>query len=106
MPLEALSCTKCGSSDVLEVKPGTFFCNYCETIFKYVSPNQVAVSYRPDFCSCGNQIQVQCNVCKTGMCWSCDVTTKSYEFVPVKGFGYVRKDAQDTEARIGLIMAS
>jgi hypothetical protein len=73
MPLEAIACTSCGSTDVQEVKPSTYFCDYCETVFKYVDTSRLRVEYSPAFCSCGNPIQVQCQLCKSGMCWQCDV---------------------------------
>lgn len=40
MSSESLSCLRCGSEDVQEVKPGTYFCNQCDNVFKYVSPHQ------------------------------------------------------------------
>lgn len=39
MPFESLSCPNCGSASIQEVKPGTFFCNHCDNVFKYVSPS-------------------------------------------------------------------
>ncbi len=42
MPFESLSCTNCGSGDVQEVKPDTYFCKNCERVFKYVSPGRMA----------------------------------------------------------------
>lgn len=38
MPVEAISCTRCGSGDVKEVKANTYFCSHCESVFKYVDP--------------------------------------------------------------------
>lgn len=74
MPLESITCTSCGAGDVQEVKPGTYFCNHCEGVFKHVDPSKVTVESRPAFCSCGNRVEYQCQVCKeTGLCWKCDV---------------------------------
>jgi hypothetical protein len=73
MPSEAPTCPACGSTDVQEVKPGTYFCNYSETVFKYVDPSRLRVEHSPAFCWCGNPIQVQCQLCKTEMCLQCDV---------------------------------
>jgi thiol-disulfide isomerase/thioredoxin len=42
IPFESLSCSRCGSSDVQEVKPETYFCNHCDNVFRYVSPSQMA----------------------------------------------------------------
>lgn len=41
MALEPLSCAHCGSGGVQEVKPDTYFCNYCEKVFKYVDSRRV-----------------------------------------------------------------
>lgn len=72
MPLEALTCTNCGSPDLNEVKSHVFFCNSCDTVFKYSDPTRPTLL--PAFCGCGNQIQYQCNVCQSGMCGACNQT--------------------------------
>jgi len=111
MPLEAIACTRCGSTDVQEVKPSTYFCNHCETVFKHIDPTHLTVDNAPAFCSCGNPIEFQCQLCKTGICLACDVIAwrqdydrRSYEripswirvaghpskiYLPVQGFGYI-----------------
>jgi hypothetical protein len=111
MPLEAIACTTCGSTDVQEVKPSTYFCNHCETLFKHIDPTHLTVDNAPAFCSCGNPIEFQCQLCKTGICLECDVIAwrqdydrRSYRsilssipltghpskiYVPVQGFGYI-----------------
>ena len=43
MALESVVCTHCGSGDVKEVKTNTFFCDHCESLFKYNDPSRVAV---------------------------------------------------------------
>jgi hypothetical protein len=110
MPFEAIACTTCGSTDVQEVKPSTYFCNHCETVFKHIDPTRISVDNAPAFCSCGNPIEFQCQLCKTGMCFECDVIAwrENYDrsrirgiisaipvtiqtsaiYVPVQGFGY------------------
>jgi hypothetical protein len=40
MPFESLSCSRCGSGDVQEVKPETYFCNHCDNVFRYVRPSR------------------------------------------------------------------
>ncbi len=75
MPLETIACAACGSTDVQEVKPGTYFCNHCETVFKHIDPTRLAVEQTPAFCGCGNPIQVQCQICKAGICTSCDLAS-------------------------------
>ncbi|HUN37261.1 MAG TPA: hypothetical protein VMU95_35125 [Trebonia sp.] len=96
MPFEAITCTHCGSGDVKEVKPGTYFCDHCEQVFKYVDPAKVTVT--PGFCDHGNPVRVQCQVCKAGMCvQQCDVVAawaadKSAGVVRTQGFGYLEQD--------------
>ena len=53
------------------------------------------------FCRCGNQIQFQCQICRAGICWTCDViewrerhkTRKGFTriVVPTPGIGYLKK---------------
>jgi hypothetical protein len=93
MALEALACTTCGSSDVREVKPSTYFCNHCESVFKHIDPTKVTVG--PAFCDHGNPVRVQCQVCRTGMCpQQCDAVPvwagREYAgIVHTQGFGYL-----------------
>jgi hypothetical protein len=44
MPFESLSCPRCGSASIQEVKHETYFCNHCDNVFKYVSPGRPAES--------------------------------------------------------------
>lgn len=90
MPSEAPTCPTCGSTDVQEVKPGTYFCNYSETVFKYIDPSRLRVEHSPAFCWCGNPIQVQCQLCKTEMCLQCDVAADPTAIYRAPGtrFGY------------------
>jgi hypothetical protein len=93
MSFEALACTNCGSGDVQEVKPDTYFCNHCDSVFKHVDPTKLTVG--PAFCEHGNRVEVQCQVCKTGMCRSrCDIVPVSHQrsgIVPTEGFGYLEQ---------------
>lgn len=75
MPLEALKCPSCGSADVTEFKLGSYVCGHCEGIFKYVEP-PAAINVRNEFCRCGNIIQAQCAICRTGMCADCGSGSK------------------------------
>ena len=43
MPFETIACSRSGSADVQEVKPSTYFCNHCETVFKCVDPTRLTV---------------------------------------------------------------
>jgi hypothetical protein len=93
MSFEALTCTYCGSGDVKEVKPDTYFCDHCERVFKHIAPTRLAVS--PSFCDHGNPVDVQCQVCKAGMCSQrCDVVAvwaahKHAGIIQTRGFGYL-----------------
>lgn len=86
MPIEALACSSCGATDVKEVKVDTYFCNHCEAIFKYRDPSSATMT--PAFCSCGNPVQVQCNVCHSAICVSCDIATKGSRGIESPTFGY------------------
>ncbi len=90
MPLEAIKCTNCGSVDFKEVKPSTYFCNSCDTVFKHVDPSRIKVDHTPSFCACGNLIGVHCGLCRTPMCWRCDAVQWRKAIVDVRtvGFGY------------------
>lgn len=103
MPLESIACTNCGSTDVQEVKPGTFFCRHCETVFKYLDPTRVTVDHTPSFCKHGNLVEVQCQICKAGMCRDqCDIGPEidmsrgpnfmTGRWIPTAGFGYFYMD--------------
>jgi hypothetical protein len=95
-----MACANCGSSDVQEVKPSTYFCNHCETVFKHVDPSHVTIEQA--FCGCGSAIQVRCNLCHVGLCHACDAKRDwllarhvrlEYVFVGTEGFGYVIRPA-------------
>lgn len=73
MPFEELSCQRCGSGDIQEVKPETYFCNHCESVFKYVSPSragaasggcEVLAGGRP----CGVPAIGRCRTCQRAFC--------------------------------------
>ncbi len=73
MPFESLSCQRCGSGDIQEVKPETYFCNHCESVFKYVSPSRAGVASggcevlagrRP----CGVPAIGRCRTCQRAFC--------------------------------------
>jgi len=92
MSCETLACTNCGSGDVREVKPNTYFCNHCDSVFKHVDPARLTVG--PAFCEHGNPVEVQCQVCKIGMCRSrCDIVRQSVGLVSTEGFGYLEQGA-------------
>lgn len=88
MPLESLNCTNCGSADVTEVNPSTYFCNNCDSVFKHLDPGKLTVA--PSFCSCGNRVEFQCQVCRdTGLCRECDAAGAPIDSkIATVGFGY------------------
>jgi hypothetical protein len=73
MPLESISCTGCGSTEVKEVKSNTYFCEHCEGVFKFIDSSRITVEERPSSCECGNLIQFYCQKCyTTGLCSECN----------------------------------
>ena len=66
MPLEAIACRSCGSSEVSEYKPGSYVCGHCDTVFKHVDPSRVTV--QREFCECGQAVTTQCCLCGDGLC--------------------------------------
>ena len=54
--------------DVQEVKPLTFFCSHCETVFKQVDHARTAATLAPAFCRHGEPIVRQCQICNAGLC--------------------------------------
>jgi len=64
MPFQSISCTNCGSGNIQEVKPDTYFCNHCEGVFKYA-----AVSRAPEARSCEVLVDGrECGVPAIGRC--------------------------------------
>ena len=70
MPIEGITCDKCGSSDVIEYKPETYICRACDHRFKYVDPTRSEVEIAPQFCEegCGNLIKYKCALCGKMVC--------------------------------------
>jgi hypothetical protein len=68
MPYESLTCPNCGSGDCQEVKPGTHFCNYCDNVFRHVSPGKEA-----DVIGCGLKLDSgkACALPPIGRCRTC-----------------------------------
>jgi hypothetical protein len=62
MTLEAIACTNCGASDVQEVKPSTYCCNHCGTVFKHSEPTGTSS------CSCGTFAIGRCVECERPVC--------------------------------------
>jgi hypothetical protein len=73
MPLlEPLRCTGCGSPDLQQVKPDTYFCSNCESVSKLVDPTRVTVEL--PFCAHGDPITARCQFCGSGLCaGACDM---------------------------------
>src|ERR1022692_1936463 len=107
MPLESITCTSCGATDVQEVKADTYLCNHCEAVFKYVDPSKVTVTQ--EFCSCGNKVEAQCNLCHADICRACDVELLQRTMivdVPTLHFGYVVPSSSRIRLVDGRIQAS
>ena len=53
---------------VVELKPNTYACHACESIFKYVDPTRTEVA--PQFCQegYGNPIKYKCTLCGKMVC--------------------------------------
>jgi len=67
MPFESLSCSRCGSGDVQEVKPETYFCNHCDNVFRYVRPGRAGAAGGCEIPAEG----LACGVPAIGRCRSC-----------------------------------
>ena len=98
MPVEAITCTGCGSGDVQEVKADTYFCNHCESVFLVRRPHQ---GHRGE-CPCVLFVREEDRGAvpdrRVTMCTECDAAGKDtrtwrgsvYEvYVPTVGFGYL-----------------
>jgi hypothetical protein len=100
MGFDSLSCTHCGSGDVQEIKPDTYFCNHCKNVFRYVDTSQTTVGDQPGFCGCGNPVEFRCQACKGVLCDECDTVGQAATWAlghhqrfiataPADGFGYL-----------------
>jgi hypothetical protein len=69
MPYESLTCPKCGSGDCQEVKPGTYFCNHCDNVFRYV-PLTAQDGGIAACSTCGIVAVGLCRTCKRYFCIS------------------------------------
>jgi hypothetical protein len=69
MPTETLICQQCGSADVQEVKPNTYFCNHCDAVFKHVTPSSTAVA-GCEINGCGIAAIRRCSSCGLAFCAS------------------------------------
>jgi hypothetical protein len=67
MPFESLACPHCGSGEVQEVKPGTYFCYHCDNVFKYVRPHQTGSVGGCELPVAGQS----CGVAAIGRCSTC-----------------------------------
>lgn len=72
MPVEGIKCDRCGSSDVMEYKPDTFLCRFCDHTFKYIDPTRslLEIDVVPQFCEegCGNPVHFTCSLCGKRIC--------------------------------------
>jgi hypothetical protein len=73
MPFESLSCPRCGSGDVQDVKPETYFCNHCDSVFKYARPNRAGSAGGCEVPAegmdcCGVPAIGRCRICRRAFC--------------------------------------
>ena len=66
MPVEAISCPKCGSPDATEFKPGSYVCGHCEAVFKHVDAGRSSIGCGID--GCGVAAIGRCETCGTAFC--------------------------------------
>jgi hypothetical protein len=67
MPVETIKCQECGSSDVQEVKPSTYFCNHCDAVCQHVDPTATPVA-GCEIDSCGVAAVGRCHGCTRAFC--------------------------------------
>lgn len=67
MAAASVSCVNCGAGDVQEVKPNTYFCNYCEQVFKWVDPVR-GTGFGLGQCECGMLAVATCTGCGRVLC--------------------------------------
>jgi hypothetical protein len=124
MESKSLKCPECGGwRDLAKVDPDTYRCPYCEIMFTLVDSRLIRVKIQRDYCLCGNPVEFQCQLCRSGLCEECDVIewqmgskTASGRHarklvVSVRSFGYLGIggptkagtviDGQITERRVG-----
>jgi hypothetical protein len=113
VPFEEIACTNCGSPKAQELKPGTFFCHHCETLFKHIDPSRITI--QPGMCEHGDPIQAQCQICRAGICRQrCDAVSWGFAGpwvrIPTVGFGYLHversRDEPDTIVTAGPFLCS
>jgi hypothetical protein len=71
MPFESLSCPRCGSANAQEVKPGTYFCNHCDNVYRYVSPGRGGPSG-------GCELLVEARLCGVPAIGSCRTCQRAF----------------------------
>ncbi len=92
MPFESLSCLRCGSGDVQEVKPETYFCTHCDNVFKYVRPSRTGATGGCEIPAEGPD----CGVPAIGRCRSCQ---RAFCITHQARVGEGLRDCLDSELR-------
>ena len=72
MPNEAISCPKCGASDVRQSAPDSYVCKHCQANFRWVDPTRMTVAHKPSVCDCGRVAVAFCVRCAEALCMSRD----------------------------------
>lgn len=70
MPVEAIQCKSCGSSDVTEFKPGSYVCGHCEAVFKHIRPAGSGSAVGCEIDDCGVTSVGRCSTCGRAFCRS------------------------------------
>ena len=68
MPNEAISCPKCGASDVRQAAPDSYVCKHCHANFRWVDPTRTTVAHKPSVCACGRVARAFCVRCREPLC--------------------------------------
>lgn len=64
----AISCPNCGAADCVEYRTGCFVCNYCDSSFQSVNPQEVTFIQRTANCHCGQNAIGVCTRCGDSLC--------------------------------------
>jgi hypothetical protein len=95
MGFESIVCPECRATEgFTEVGPGTYYCPYHKGLFEHVDPSLITVRHEGIFCSCGNRVEFQCQLCRRGLCGRCDVAKWKRDIgwrliIPVQRSGYL-----------------
>ena len=108
-----MRCPECGAPGAVEYKQNCYICSHCDNRFKVDDPTQITVDVRPSFCTCGNRVEFQCQLCSSPLCHECDLVewrkdresrqigSQQVLAVPSGAFGYRESRVQGSESGAG-----